>query len=146
MKTASNADRILTIPGEARLALASFHARVFLIDHIKAATATHHLAVAITCFQRLKRACNFHVRFHCPLPSDILRRVFLILGTGAEAITSLGEGQWPNSAFFQSAVGIAVTLNAVNILNDRITDNLFDALGLLALDFSDRHKGHVIQH
>tara|TARA_Y200000002_G_C22464347_1_gene571796 strand:- start:332 stop:592 length:261 start_codon:yes stop_codon:yes gene_type:complete len=35
------------------------------------------------------------------------------------------------------------TLNPGNILNDRITDNLFDALGLLALNFSDRHKGHV---
>jgi hypothetical protein len=42
------------------LALARFHARVLLVDHVQAAFAAHNAAVFITLFRGFEGAENFH--------------------------------------------------------------------------------------
>ena len=42
------------------LTLARLKAGIRLVDNVKTALATHDLAVAMTVFQRFKRAADFH--------------------------------------------------------------------------------------
>ena len=45
---------------KAVLALATLHARVFLVDHVNAATTAHQLAVAVSAFPGFQRVLDFH--------------------------------------------------------------------------------------
>ena len=44
----------------ATLTLACLQARVLLVNHVQSATATNHLTMTITRFQRFERTDNFH--------------------------------------------------------------------------------------
>ncbi len=52
------------IAAKALLALACFKATLRLIDHVRAAFAANHTAIAVTAFQRLQAIANFHGSSH----------------------------------------------------------------------------------